>query len=66
MKHVLDFGPKSEATLKHLADTLDLSKEDTIIRALAILSGVVEEAERGNEMVFRAPDGTIKTLEEAA
>jgi hypothetical protein len=65
MEHVLDFGPKSEATLKHLADTLRLSKEDTIIRALAFLSGVVEEAERGNEVGFRLPDGTFKTLEAA-
>lgn len=65
MKHVLDFGPQSEDALKRLAAALDLSTEDTIIRALALLSGIVEEAQRGNEVVFRLPDGTLKTLEAA-
>jgi hypothetical protein len=28
MKHVLDFGTKSEATLKQLAERLDISRDE--------------------------------------
>lgn len=66
MKHVLDCGPQSEATLQKLADTFHISKDDAIIRAIAMCAGLTDEVLAGNEVVLRRPDGTIKTLSEAA
>lgn len=66
MKHGIDLGPIGEASLQKLADTFRISKEDAIIRALAMCSGLTDEVLAGNEVVLRRPDGTIKTLSEAA
>jgi hypothetical protein len=65
MKHVLDFGPVSEASLKRLADAHGLSREDAIIRAVALFSALTDEEARGNEVVLRTPDGTIRELNAA-
>jgi hypothetical protein len=62
MKYTLEFGPKSEASLNKLARSHETSKAETIRRAVAIYSALTEEAEKGNTIVLRAPDGTLREL----
>jgi hypothetical protein len=59
MKHVLDFGPKSEATLKQLAQRLDVSEDEAILRAVATLATIAEKVEEGNTLMFQGEDGSL-------
>jgi len=61
-KYTIEFGPKSEATLKHLAEAQETSKIDAIYRSVAVFAALSEETEKGNKIVFQSPDGTIREL----
>jgi hypothetical protein len=59
MKHVLDFGPISEATLKQLAERLSISGDEAILRSIAFLATVTEKVERGETLMLKSKDGSL-------
>jgi len=62
MKYTIEFGPKSEATLKRLAEAQEASKADVIRRSVAVFAALNEEAQRGNKIMLQSEDGTLREL----
>jgi len=61
-KFTIELGPKSETTLKRLADEQGAPQTEIMRRALAVYAVLADEAEKGNRIVLEQPDGNVREI----
>lgn len=61
-KFTIEFGPKSEATLKRLADEQDAPQTEIVRRALGVYAVLTEEAKKGNRVVLEDSNGEKREI----
>ena len=61
-KFTINLGPRSEETLKRLAEEQGAPQTEIVRRALGVYAVLADEAQKGNRIVLEDPNGKIREL----
>lgn len=61
-KFTIELGPKSEATLKRLAEEQGAPQTEIMRRALGVYAVLAAEAEKGNRVILQDPSGQMREV----
>jgi hypothetical protein len=61
-KFTIELGPKSEATLKRLAEEQGAPQTEIVRRALGVYAVLADEAEKGNRVILEEPSGRHREI----
>ena len=61
-KFTIEFGSKSEKTLKQLAEDQDVAQTEIVRRALGVYAVLAEEAKKGNRVVLEDANGERREI----